>query len=1160
MVLSEDGLADMDESSIKEDATIYSYSTGMSGHSLASGGHNNQEDKVEDLDVEAIAQHEHEEVKKSKLLVFVVLFVTLAAMSTITYVLFAKGQDDDFRTQFQNYASEVIAVSQQNVATTIRTIDTFGNTITSHASTSNESWPFVRLPDFESRGSALIELASANIVMFAPYVSLEQKREWESYSRKNSRLDFKEAIDYQSLKNISADSIPVSPVIFTFDAQTYETEIDTSLGPFLPAWQIAPFSPEGSFINVNLVADNRVANAFFTSLKTKKSTLSFFSIGGNLSSNIVQPVFEHVSKDKQDQKVVGVVWMPLSWEDYLRNILPQDAGGIIVIVESTCGDIMTFRINGPECEFVGDGDHHNSHYNDLLLEDDFFSLKDVNDNSTVELPDGLCMPELTVRIYPSDQLRDVFITKQPTLYACAVVFVFLFTSFVFLIYDVKVRRRQAKVMDRVIRQHQLVSDMFPAEFRDRLYKKKFTGTESMSLDDSGFERSDPIADLFPDASIFFADISGFTAWSSTREPIQVFKLLESIFGCFDRFAYRHGVFKVETVGDCYVAVSGLPEPNENHATAVARFARDCMHAMRKLTRHLEISLGPDTADLAMRMGIHSGQVTAGVLRGDRSRFQLFGDTVNTASRMETTGERNKIQISNVTASILREKGKGKWIKPRLETVLVKGKGHIQTYWLETKAESKKRPRRTSIQNTPEMAPLVEEEEGDEDEVDLTDPADIEDDEIADFVIGNAEGKMTKTERLVEWNVDMLSFLLKQIISARGDVRPPVKSKLLVDSEAQIGLGATVLEEFKEIITLPTVAMEDLERRKDPNMIELEPVVVSQLRDLITQIAGIYRNNAFHNFDHASHVTASVRKLLSRIVSYSDPMTGLNQENKDHIALVDRSGHSYGITSDPLTQFSVVFSAVIHDADHPGVPNTQLVKEKVAIASKYKEKSVAEQNSVDLAWDLLMEPKYSDLRACIYTNERQLKRFRQLVVNTVMATDICDKELNALRKARWNMAFSETPIDTIPEDDKNRKATIVIEHLIQASDVSHTMQHWHVYLKWNELFFIECYGAYKAGRAESDPSVGWYKGEIGFFDFYIIPLAKKLENCGVFGVSSHEYLNYALGNREEWAREGKTIVKGYIANYGRRQEEQNSDDAISVASHRSHESHISYISL
>eukprot|EP00980_Cylindrotheca_fusiformis_P016050 scaffold4732_cov140-Cylindrotheca_fusiformis.AAC.2 len=186
----------------------------------------------------------------------------------------------------------------------------------------------------------------------------------------------------------------------------------------------------------------------------------------------------------------------------------------------------------------------------------------------------------------------------------------------------------------------------------------------------------------------------------------------------------------------------------------------------------------------------------------------------------------------------------------------------------------------------------------------------------------------------------------------------------------------------------------------------------------------------------------------------------------------------------------------------------------------------------------MDDKYSALRACIYQTESDLQRFRQLVVNTVMATDIVDKELQALRKNRWETAFSNalisesaSALENIGNDEHDdRKATIVIEHLIQASDVSHTMQHWHIYKEWNERFFMECYGAYKAGRADSDPGVNWYKGEIGFFDFYVIPLAKKLESCGVFGVSSDEYLNYAKANREEWIREGEALVQQYVAKY------------------------------
>jgi hypothetical protein len=238
-------------------------------------------------------------------------------------------------------------------------------------------------------------------------------------------------------------------------------------------------------------------------------------------------------------------------------------------------------------------------------------------------------------------------------------------------------------------------------------------------------------------------------------------------------------------------------------------------------------------------------------------------------------------------------------------------------------------------------------------------------------------------------------------------------------------------------------------------------------------------------------------------------------------------HTYGITSDPLTQFSVVVAALIHDVDHRGVPNFVLCKEQPNLAAAYKEKSVAEQNSVDLAWKALMDPSFVELRRCIYGDETEMKRFRQLLVNSVMATDIFDKELGLLRKKRWDKAFQEGPEGDSREEDTNRKATIVIEHLIQASDVAHTMQHWHVYQKWNARLFQELYSAFLSGRCDKDPSEGWYLGEIGFFDHYIIPLAMKLKECGVFGVASDEYLSYATNNRREWEAKGQATVVALV---------------------------------
>ncbi len=283
---------------------------------------------------------------------------------------------------------------------------------------------------------------------------------------------------------------------------------------------------------------------------------------------------------------------------------------------------------------------------------------------------------------------------------------------------------------------------------------------------------------------------------------------------------------------------------------------------------------------------------------------------------------------------------------------------------------------------------------------------------------------------------------------------------------------------------------------------------------------------------------SVCKLLARVVT-PQSIDYTKMEVAKTADGVDLHKYTYGITSDPICQFACALSALIHDVDHPGVPNTTLVEEQADVAKLYRNKSCAEQNSFDLAWGLLMEPQYAELRSCIYNTPEEMTRFRQLLVNSVMATDIADRELGAQRKARWEKAFAPIvakPISEMTEaellEDSNRKATIVIEHLIQASDVSHTMQHWHVYIKWNEKLFQEMYAAYLNGRSSQDPSLNWFKSEIGFFDFYLIPLAKKLKECGVFGVASDEYLSYVQANRNEWESKGEEIVAAYLENYKR----------------------------
>lgn len=711
--------------------------------------------------------------------------------------------------------------------------------------------------------------------------------------------------------------------------------------------------------------------------------------------------------------------------------------------------------------------------------------------------------------YPSRLFEETWNSNSAGYTAAILGITFLAIILVFVIYDVLVQRRNEKLIENAARTRAVVSSLFPSNVRAKLIGgdsgKRGNIIKTTDGAISSVAQSDaPIADLFLETTIMFADIAGFTAWSSVREPSHVFTFLETVFAAFDSIAKARRVFKVETVGDCYVAATGIPVQNKDHAVAMCRFARDILRKMSLTTRELEVTLGPETTELDLRIGIHSGSVTAGVLRGDKARFQLFGDTMNTTARIESSGERGKIHLSAETADILMKCGRGHWLQKREDLVQAKGKGVLQTYWLVMTTEKH--------------------------EAGSCHTSETSDSHMCDQETPMTDVEAEKIQRLVDWNSECLLRIMKQIVALRQSSNKSAtkasEKEVRRFEQQTIISGVSFMDEVKEIIALPDYCKQKSSGWKQPTDTDISAAITTQLKDYVRCIASMYRSNPFHNFEHASHVTMSVLKLLSRIVAPTDyGESGSDESSEEEGALLH--DHTYGITSDPLTHFACAFSALIHDVDHSGAPNAQLVKEGAMVASVYQGRSVAEQNSLALAWDLLMDERFEGLRRTIYGDVQELQRFRQLVVNAVMATDIVDKDLKALRNNRWERAFSQNQEQMAllaqRKDAVNRKATIVIEHLIQASDVAHTMQHWHVYRKWNERFFRECYLAYLHGRADRNPAETWYEGEIGFFDFYIIPLAKKLKDCGVFGISCDEYLTYALKNRAEWDARGKEIV-------------------------------------
>lgn len=185
------------------------------------------------------------------------------------------------------------------------------------------------------------------------------------------------------------------------------------------------------------------------------------------------------------------------------------------------------------------------------------------------------------------------------------------------------------------------------------------------------ERPGTLARQLPAATILFVDLVGFTAQASQLNPLLMVETLNQIFSAFDRLVAQQGVEKIKTIGDAYMVVAGVPLPQNNHDSAIAELALAMREAIQDFT-------WPDGTALQLRMGIHTGAVVAGVIGIQKFSYDLWGDTVNIAARMEQSGEAGKIQVTQAVYDLLRDR----YTFEQRGKIAIKGKGEMTTYWLQ----------------------------------------------------------------------------------------------------------------------------------------------------------------------------------------------------------------------------------------------------------------------------------------------------------------------------------------------------------------------------------------------------------------------------------------------------------------------------------------------
>ena len=587
------------------------------------GSVDNSNDSEETIS-EQLAKGETKVVRFLRAVVLLVLVVTATVVSFVVYRYTSDQERDEFLNSFNNHATKIVESLKINTASQMTAVDNFSTAMTNSAKETNSTWPFVTVPNFSTLARSTLSEVKALSILVNVVVRQEEREEWNKYVAthhgwKEEDIAFQASGGYN--KKLNPDfyyghrktqeySQPYDIVDISngygddiFDWVVPEGTTDFSQiavaspkerGVFFPLWQNAPTvvtAPTNSdMYNVpnnpgpfEEVLNNHLAvtgPSYNTEggIGVGDSTVDLLlaswgreneAIGSDPLGYVHYPIHEDIS---HKSKVVAVINMFTHWRSLFIDILPPEAS-VYAVFESTCNQKFTYLIKGKDVFYLDQYDLHDPTYDSFMRS--IYLTDNFNENIS-PLYYGVPLSkntgcQYTVRVYPTKEEEDQYVSSTPLIYTISVLCIFVFAGIVFITYDCFVEVRQRLVMRNALRSGAIVSSMFPKEIQQRLMqqeqeerkRKGKKNTEYVSTnkriksflsgddanDDGDIVDAKPLADLFPETTVMFADIENFTAWSSQRDPSQVFILLQSIYQSFDNIAHKMNVFKVETVGD-----------------------------------------------------------------------------------------------------------------------------------------------------------------------------------------------------------------------------------------------------------------------------------------------------------------------------------------------------------------------------------------------------------------------------------------------------------------------------------------------------------------------------------------------------------------------------------------------------------------------------------
>jgi hypothetical protein len=560
-------------------------------------------------DAECIAKRETKAITWLKLTFVLVLCIASSVMATFTYLTWYRTETRYFERAFEEEARRLIDSFYFGEGTKVWAASSLSASILQYVSQNNLEFPNVTVPVFDLFATSFLLSAQGTSVSFSPIIKDELTREtWEAYANDAKSLLALPDLTYTPT-NAKWQGEEVEGGIFHLsqgnqDGEMYPVKAQ-GLGPFFPHWQVAPLS------------STRRRVMFDQANSTARSQALEYLLEYNL------PIFSDILDDPVENRIcstcndtnpttvyiypitkpgeeggwntVGTIGMEFAWKAQFQNVLHNN-NPVMLILQSTCGRVYTFYITSKSVELLGPYDDHDRKFDSmkksssLMDQNQYWLLRFNVKDMAPDLLDFITRSQMidagdravgqsckyTVHVYPTDEFKAYHVTSSPIIYTVGVVAIFLFTGLVFFAYDHLVERRQTMIMDTAVKSSAIVRSLFPARFRDRLFKskeQKDAAARELQRDESGFfkvtplirltnflqnsphaalvnKNDEPMAEMFTNTTVMFGDIAGFTAWSSEREPSQVFKLLETLYAAFDTVAKRLNVFKVETIGDC----------------------------------------------------------------------------------------------------------------------------------------------------------------------------------------------------------------------------------------------------------------------------------------------------------------------------------------------------------------------------------------------------------------------------------------------------------------------------------------------------------------------------------------------------------------------------------------------------------------------------------